>query len=323
MREAAFVSQNKEKWIAFERALTDRNQISPDQLAELYIQLTNDLAYAQTYFRGSKTLDYLNSLAIEAHQKVYLNKKERGNRIWEFFKVEFPLFFSGYHKTLLYAFLVFAVAAGIGTLSTINDTDFSRLILGDGYVDMTLQNIEAGNPTGVYQDDGQLEMFIAIAWNNIRVGMLCFAFGLLTSLGSAYILFSNGVMVGAFMTMFYNQNVLYESQKVIWLHGTIELSIIVICGCAGMIMGNAILFPGTYPRLTSFLHGAKSGLKVMVSTIPLFLVAAFIESFITRYADMPDILAFLIIGLSLALIIGYYIVYPIYLKNKYAEVYRA
>jgi uncharacterized membrane protein SpoIIM required for sporulation len=187
---------------------------------------------------------------------------------------------------------------------------------------MTIENIINENPTAVYQDDDAFSMFIAIAWNNIRVGMVTFAFGLLTALGSCFILFSNGVMVGTFFTLFYNYDrayaydVFYESQKVIWLHGTIELSVIVIAGCAGMIMGNAILFPGTYPRLTSFVKGAKQGLKVMFSTIPFFLVAGFIEGYITRHADMPDVLAFSIIGLSLAAILFYYVGYPLYLKKK-------
>jgi len=325
VREAAFVRQNKEKWIAFERALDDRRKIAPDQLADLYIQLTNDLSYAQTYYRKSKTLKYLNSLAIQAHQQIYINKKESGNRLWRFFSYEFPLFFSSKLKYLLFTFSIFIVAVVIGVISTLNDPEFTRLILGDNYVDMTIANIIDENPTGVYQDENAFSMFIAIAWNNIRVGMLCFAFGLLTALGSCYILFTNGVMVGTFFTMFYNFDslydypVFYESQKVIWLHGTIELSVIIISGCAGLIMGNSILFPGTYKRLTSFKKGAKDGLKVLLSTIPLFLVAAFIEGFVTRYASMPDWLAFSIIGLSLCIIIGYYVLYPLYIKRVVAR----
>ena len=97
MREAAFVKQNKEKWIAFETAITLNSKISPDDLADYYIQLTNDLAYAQTYYPESKTLQYLNSLASQAHQKIYINKKESKNRIINYWKYEFPLFFKQYH----------------------------------------------------------------------------------------------------------------------------------------------------------------------------------------------------------------------------------
>ena len=93
MREAAFVKQNKEKWIAFEKAINLGASTDPDELANGYIQLTNDLAYAQTYYAESKTLLYLNELASLAHQKIYKNKKESKNRILSFWITEFPFFF--------------------------------------------------------------------------------------------------------------------------------------------------------------------------------------------------------------------------------------
>ncbi|GEQ85891.1 membrane protein [Patiriisocius marinistellae] len=318
MREAAFVKQNKEKWIAFEKAMRLNYQITPDYLADYYIQLTNDLAYAQTYYPESKTLQYLNSLASEAHQKIYKNKKESKNRIVSFWKYEFPIFFLQYQRTLLYAFLIFATATAIGIISTINDDSFVRLILGDNYVNQTLENIDNGDPTAIYKSGGEVGTFLGITINNIRVAFLAYAFGIITSLGTGYILFSNGVMLGAFFTFFYNRDLLFEASKTIWLHGTIEISVIVIAGCAGLIMGNSILFPKTYSRRVSFLKGAKDGLKVVVSTIPFFIIAGFIEGFVTRYSNMPVWLALSIIFSSLFLIVYYYIIYPIILNKKYA-----
>ncbi len=310
MREAAFVKQNKEKWIAFEKAINFNSNINPDELANGYIQLTNDLAYAQTYYAESKTLLYLNALASQAHQKIYKNKKESRNRIVDFWMSEFPLFFGQHLKTLGVAFLIFTVAAAIGSISALNDASFVRLILGDAYVNETLNNIESGDPTAIYKGGSEIGTFLGITINNIRVAFLAFAFGVITSIGTAYILFSNGVMLGAFITFFYTKGVFFEANKQIWLHGTIEISVIIVAGCAGLIMGNSILFPKTYSRRVSFMKGAKDGLKVVVSTIPFFIIAGFIEGFLTRYSDMPNWLAFLIIGSSLALILFYYVLFP-------------
>ncbi|WP_411031758.1 stage II sporulation protein M [Spongiimicrobium sp. 3-5] len=315
MREAAFVKQNKEKWVAFEKAISFNTTIDPDELANGYIQLTNDLAYAQTYYAESKTLLYLNSLASQAHQKIYRNKKEGRNRIIAFWGTEFPLFFKQYHKTLGVAFLIFLVAAGIGSISALKDATFVRLILGDAYVNETLNNIASGDPTAIYKGGSEIGTFLGITINNIRVAFLAFAFGVIASFGTAYILFSNGVMLGAFITFFYTKGVFFEANKQIWLHGTIEISVIIIAGCAGLIMGNSILFPKTFSRRVSFMKGAKDGLKVVVSTIPFFIIAGFIEGFITRYSQMPNWLAIMIIGTSLALILYYYIVYPIQLNR--------
>ncbi len=317
MREAAFVRQNKEKWIAFEKAISHSAQTNPDQLADGYIQLTNDLAYAQTYYAESKTLLYLNGLAAQAHQQIYRNKKESSHRIINFWKTEFPLFFKQYHKTLGVAFLIFICAAAIGAISALNDATFVRLILGDAYVNETLNNIASGDPAAIYKGGSEIGSFLGITINNIRVGFLAFAFGVITSIGTAYILFSNGVMLGAFITFFYTKGVFFEANKQIWLHGTIEISVIIIAGCAGLIMGNSILFPKTYSRRVSFMKGAKDGLKVVVSTIPFFIIAGFIEGFITRYTGMPNWLALLIIGASLLLIIYYYGIYPILLNKKH------
>ena len=319
MREASFVKQNKEKWIGFETALHNNVKINPDNLASYYIQLTNDLSYAQTYYPDSKTLLYLNSLASQAHQKIYITKKESKNKIISFWKYEFPLFFKQYHKTLLYAFLIFMGAVIIGIVSTLNDDSFVRLILGDGYVNMTIENIENGEPMAVYKSGSQIGTFLGITVNNIRVAIMAFAFGVFFSVGTIYILFSNGIMLGAFITFFYKYGI-FETTSTIWLHGTIEISVIVIAGCAGMVMGNSFLFPKTFSRRVAFMKGAKDGLKIVVSTIPFFIIAGFIEGFITRFGEqMPDILAYGIILTSLSLIVYYYILYPIKLNNELSK----
>lgn len=319
MREAAFVKQNKEKWVAFEKALQFNSNRDPDALADGYVQLTNDLAFAQTYYAESKTLLYLNALASEAHQKIYSNKKENGHRILAFWLDGFPRFFKQYHSTLGIAFLLFAIATAIGSISALNDASFVRLILGDAYVNETLNNIAKGDPTAIYKGGSEIGSFLGITINNIRVAFLAYAFGVISSIGTAYILFSNGIMLGAFITFFYTKGVFFEANKQIWLHGTIEIWVIIIAGCAGLIMGNAILFPKTYSRRVSFMKGAKDGLKVVVSTLPFFVLAGFIEGFITRYSDMPTWLALLIIGASLLLVLYYYILYPLILNHTDAR----
>ena len=123
-------------------------------------------------------------------------------------------------------------------------------------------------------------------------------------------------MLGAFITFFYNYGIL-EKTSTVWLHGTIEISVIVIAGCAGLVMGNSFLFPKTFSRRVAFMKGAKDGLKIVVSTIPFFIIAGFIEGFITRYGEkMPSVLAYGIIFASLFLIVYYYIFYPIALNKS-------
>ena len=115
---------------------------------------------------------------------------------------------------------------------------------------------------------------------------------------------------------FYQQHQLAQAFPVIMLHGTIELSSIVIAAGAGFVMGNSLLFPGTYTRLASFKMGAKKGLKITMGLVPFFILAGFIESFITRYAWMHWSLKLLVIGLSAMLLLYYFVIYPIQLNRN-------
>lgn len=316
MREAAFVKIHKERWRLFEDVLSNKQQISPDKLSDLYIEITDDLSYAKTFYPKSNTVKYLNAIASSAHQKIYKTKKEGKNRLVTFFKTEFPLEFRNYHKQLLIAFIVFVFFTIAGAFSTSEDGNFVRLILGDAYVNKTLENIENGDPMAVYKGEDETQMFLAITINNIKVAMYAFVYGILFAVGTLYIMMQNGIMLGSFLYMFYERGLLWESSRTIWIHGTIEISVIIIAGCAGLVLGRGILFPKTYTRLESFKRSIKAGLKIMLSTIPFFIVAGFLEGFVTRHTEMPDWLAIVIIISSLALILFYYVIYPIQLTKK-------
>ena len=316
MREAAFAKQNKDKWLKFERVLRNNVAIDPDELSALYIEITDHLSYAQTFYPQSNTLKYLNGLSALAHQKIYRTKRESRTRFITFYTQEFPRFFYQYQKQLLFSFLIFLIFCLIGGHSAATDTDFVRLIMGDGYVNMTLANMEKGDPMAVYKQMGAIDMFLGITVNNIRVSLMAFVYGIFFSLGTAFILMRNAIMLGSFQYFFYEQGFLWESVRTIWIHGTIEISVIIVAGCAGFVLGNSLLLPGTYTRLQSFVRGAKNGLKILLSTVPFFIIAGFLEGFVTRHTQMPDFLAIFIIGTSLVLILFYYVFYPMILYHK-------
>lgn len=316
MREAAFVKQNKDKWSTFENALANKTNLDPDVLSDLYIEVTDHLSYAKTFYPSSNTEFYLNSLASQAHQKIYKSKRESKNRIITFWKTEFPYMFRQHHRELLISFIVFVFFSFVGAFSAANEGDFVRSILGDAYVNMTLENIEKGDPMAVYKKMGEFNMFLGITINNIRVALMAFAYGIMLGVGTLVIMLQNGIMLGSFQYFFYEKGLLWESVRTIWIHGTIEISVIIIAGCAGLVLANGMLFPGTYTRLESFKRGVKNGLKIMISTVPFFIIAGFLEGFVTRHTEMPDWLAIIIILGSLALILFYYVIYPTQIHKK-------
>ena len=317
MREASFIKQNSSKWKLYE---TD-NTSNPDVLAERFIQLTDDLSYARTFYPDSDTTHYLNSLTGKFHQAIYKNKKEKNNRLAKFWKYGLPFLFRQHQWQLFFSFLIFAVACFIGALSAALDDTFVRLILGDQYVNQTIANIQKGDPMAVYKQSGESAMFLYITLNNIRVAFMAFVMGVFLSAGTFLILFQNGVMLGAFQYFFYKQGLLLTSVLTIWIHGTLEISAIVIAGCAGFVMGNSILFPKTYSRLESFKRGAKQGVKIVVGLVPIFIAAGFLEGFVTRHTEMPVYLSLFIILSSAIFIVYYFIIYPrlLHSRNSYGK----
>ncbi|MFD1771381.1 stage II sporulation protein M [Sphingobacterium suaedae] len=315
MREASFIERNKEKWILIESNLRNKIDVEPDVLASNYMELTNDLAYAQTFYPQSKTKDYLNELAILAHQQLYRDQKSSENQIRRFLAYDIPEAIWHIRRPLCYSLMIFCLAIAIGFLSAQYDLDFVRLILGDYYVDMSIANIESGNPAGVYAGGSEVGSALAITINNVRVAFLAFAFGIFFSVGAGYILFSNGIMVGAFHQMFFQYDVMREAMSAIWIHGAIELSVIVVAGGCGLAVGNSILFPKSYTRLESFKRMMKTASKVLISTVPFFIVAGFLEGFVTRHYQVSIWLCLAVIIVSFAAIVYFYIIRPLRLAR--------
>ncbi|MEO1654916.1 MAG: stage II sporulation protein M, partial [Bacteroidota bacterium] len=210
---------------------------------------------------------------------------------------------------------IFLFSVAIGVISSIMDPNFARTILGDSYVRMTETYIESGDPMAVYKSSYEIDMFLRITLNNLRVAFLTFVLGIFFSIGAVAILLINGIMVGTFQYFFIERSLFWESFSTIWLHGTLEISSIIIAGGAGIVLGKGLVFPGTYSRLTAFRLSARRGLKLILGISPIIVFAALIESFITRYNDVPDVLKLGVIAFSAIVILSYFVWYP-YLKSK-------
>lgn len=312
MREGLFLKKNIEKWKQYQY----EPGADPDEMAEQFTELVNDLGYAKTFYPHSKVTQYLNGLASRIYLGIYRNKREESSRILRFWKTELPLVVRKYHRELLCSFIFFTLVAVMAAFSAAHDESFVRGVLGNNYVDRTEENIAKGDPFGIYKQEDKLSMFMSIALNNVKVSFMVFVGGILLSLGTVWYLFQNGVMLGSFQYMFFAKGLGWPSVLVIWVHGTLEISAIIIAGGAGLILGNSILFPGTRKRIASLKQGAKDGVKLMIGLIPIFIVAAFFEGYITRYTAMPQWLSILILTVSFLFIVWYFIIYPIQLHKK-------
>ena len=107
MREVAFIKQNKDKWLEVETVLNERKPISPDQMADYYVQLLGDLSFVQTYYPKSNTVTYLNFLVTQIYQKIYKTKRIEKNRLKFFFTDYIPMLAYKYRKLIYFSFILF------------------------------------------------------------------------------------------------------------------------------------------------------------------------------------------------------------------------
>lgn len=322
MRETKFIEQNRQKWEQLE-VLLMQDKKDPQKLNDLFIQITDDLSYSRTFYPNRSVRVYLNGLAQKIFYSIYKNKRSRGHRLLSFWKEELPLLIYESRVAFRISFAVFILAMLIGVVSSIYDPDFCRAILGDRYVDMTLENIQNDDPMAVYKSKGKFSMSLGITINNIYVSFMTFLLGVFAAIGSIGILISNGVMVGAFQYFFYEHGLLAESALTIWMHGTLEISAIIIAGAAGITMGRGLIFPGTLSRGQAFQISARRGLKIAIGLMPIFILAGAIEGFLTRMTEIPDAVRLTFILACLAFVILYFVLLPLRLGRKIKRAFDA
>jgi uncharacterized membrane protein SpoIIM required for sporulation len=316
MRETKFIEQHKADWEHFESLLSNDN-VTADELNEMYLQVSDNLSYARTFYPNRSIRIFLNQLALNIRSKLFNTKRSQWSKFIHFWKTELPLLVYESRREFLIAFLVFLLAALVGALSTAIDSEFPRLILGEHYVNMTLNNIQKGDPMAVYKGGWAVSDSLGITANNIFVSFLTFFLGILGSIGTVLMLLRNGIMVGAFQYFFIQKGVFWQSFLAIWLHGTLEISAIIIAGAAGITMGKGLLFPGSFRRVQAFQRSARRGFKIMVGIVPVLIIAGTVEGFFTRYTDAPTYMRLGFIILSLAFIVFYFMWLPYFnYKNK-------
>jgi uncharacterized membrane protein SpoIIM required for sporulation len=160
--------------------------------------------------------------------------------------------------------------------------------------------------------------WIALMIHNLRVFFLVFASGIFAGVPSLYLEARNSVMVGAFDQFFAAHGLGVDFWLVVFVHGTLEMTALILGSAAGIVLGKSYLFPGTIRRIDAFKQGAKDGVKIMVGLVPVIALAAFFEGFITRLYNDISALTTAVFGLSVLFVIWYFIIWPARLEKRKA-----
>ncbi|HEX9919775.1 MAG TPA: stage II sporulation protein M [Pyrinomonadaceae bacterium] len=294
MSSNRFINERKGAWQRLEDLLTLLDRMSlrrlhreeVRELGRIYRRTSSDLAIARAESRDPRLVNYLNSLVIRAHGRIYrAGALEGGERVGRFFARDFPQTFRRTWRHTAAAFAVFMAFFLAGYLGTWRDAEFSDLAgISAGW---RAANTDARVRWWETLNDANQVGGAAIMTNNIQVMFYAFAFGALAGLGTLYIMAMNGASIGAVLALTYRAG--YGQDLVAFMagHGVIELTCIFIAGGAGLLVGGAILMPGDLSRFDSIRLRGRDSIQLIVGCIPLLVLAGIIEGFISPAPISP------------------------------------
>ena len=298
-----FINERKTAWQRLEGLLhlLDRMTLrrlhreEVRELGRIYRRTASDLAIARAESRDPRLINYLNSLVIRAHGRIYRADPQGGRRVRNFFARDFPLAFRRTWRYTATAFGVFLVFGLIAFFGTRHDPDFSEF----AGISPFFREMVINNRTHWWEDLNEANQIGSsqIFTNNIRVTFYAFALGAMFGLGTLYVLAFNGAMFGAIIALTYRAGFGNDLLAFVVGHGVIELSCIFIAGGAGLLIGTALLMPGNLSRADAFKSRGLEAVRLIVGCIPLLVIAGIIEGFISP-APISPVIKFTIAGLT-------------------------
>ena len=247
------------------------------ELGLLYRQIASDLSTVREDPASRQISAYLNQLLSRAHNLVYMGRKTNAAGIVQFFRVTYPRLFRENFAYPLTAFLIFLAAAIAGMALCFSDPGFERYFLGGQMSDTIAQHrmwthsVVALKPLA--------SSFILT--NNISVALTTFAAGIAAGLGTVYMLFFNGLLIGVIGTACWQAGMSRDLWSFVAPHGVLELPSIFIAGGAGLLLARGLLFPGTLPRRDSLVEAGGRAVRLVLGVIPLLVIAGFIEGYVS------------------------------------------
>lgn len=290
-----FLNEHKDNWRRLEdllgmlsgTGLRGLTRVEVREFGELYRRAASDLAIARAETRDSKLINYLNSLVIRAHGRIYRSESQGASLIWNFFSHELPRTFRRNWIYMAIAFGVFAGFAVFGFIATWRDLDFTHLVMLSGVT----EQIQANDHWWTSLNDANQVGASSIMSNNILVMFKVFAFGAFFGVGAFYDLAFEGARLGSIFAACYRLNPPFGNDLATFVvgHGMIELSCIFFCGGAGMMIGYAIIDPGDMTRAQALKKKGMEAARIVIGCACFLIVAGTIEGFLSPSSLPPAV----------------------------------
>ena len=290
-----FIDERKDNWQRLEdllgllqgTSLRGWSKMEVREFGELYRRAATDLAIARAETRDPKLINYLNSLVIRAHGKIYRADGEGSSIIRRFFAKEFPRTFRSNWKYMALSGSTFLLFGVFGFIATWLDTDFTHFVHLSGVV----EQIQSNQQWWLGLNDANQIGSSFIMSNNILVSIRAFAMGSLLGIGAFYDIALFGAHVGSAFGACFKLNPPFGRELATFVigHGVIELSTVCFCSGAGMMIGYAMVNPGDLTRSQALKKKGVEAAKIVIGCASLLVVAGLIEGFISPSGLPPAV----------------------------------
>ena len=300
LKSSRFRREREQTWRELEQ-IVDRlekggvDALTADELSRLpslYRGAASSLAVARAISLDRGLLDYLGALVARAYIAVYGNRRPASEAIAEFFRLRFPRAVRRHAPYVGAAVLVLVLGVLTGWRLTLLDSERYYSFVGE---DMAGGRTPSASTQelrdalySTEKPDGTLGVFASFLFtHNAKIGILCFALGFAAGVPVLFLLFSNGLALGAFAALYQTRGLGPELWAWLLPHGVSELAAVCLCGGAGLIVGTSLVFPGPHTRLQNLALRGRSATQLVIGAVVMLLVAGLIEGIFRQVVHNP------------------------------------
>ncbi|MCG8571696.1 MAG: stage II sporulation protein M [Spirochaetes bacterium] len=319
-KEYQFIQQNKNNWDQLENILKKKKKSFSEieLLGQLYLKATENLSFAQTHLQGSNTLVYLNQLVRKCHLIFHRKSTSHIMKILKFLTLGIPETLYSIRYAILTSFLIFSLAITLSFFLVMENTELAEMFVDSRTYEMIRSDLEFKEQFGNFDnipEDSRIILSLFLWYNNSRVAITVFAFGITLGIGSVLVLIINGFMLGALLAIYYMNGYFADFTSLIMVHGSIELTAIVIAGGAAFHLAASVINPGRTKRVNKLVESGKKALNVIIGVVVFLLWAGLVEGLITPM-KLPVDTRFTIAGLNIFILILYLTIGIVISKSK-------
>ena len=279
-----FIARNEPSWHRLDeltrrgtRSIRSLSTAELDELVALYQRTSAHLSMVRTQFDDIALANRLSHSLGSARGLIYRRKAKPGVAAGRFFSETFPAAVWTCRRSIgVAAIVLFGPALAMGIWLSANGNAREAAVSP-----RTQQLIADHQFADYYKSESATPWAFELWTHNIEVAVLAFAGGALLGAGTVYMLLLTGANTGMMAAVMYSHGKGAVFWGLIAPHGLLELSAVTMAAGAGLRLAWTMIAPGDRTRAEALAEEGLRAVAIVLGTMLCFVVAGFIEAFVT------------------------------------------